>query len=136
VSPATAGVILRALVNLEAEGADTFFGEPELVPKDLMRTDAQGRGVISLLELGDQAARPVMFSTFFLDVGARRPVHHAARDRRRRQAEAGVLLRRGPPAVHRCVEGVSGSGRADREADPLEGRRRVLLHAVADRCAQ
>jgi DNA helicase HerA-like ATPase len=66
VSPATAGVILRALVNLEAEGADTFFGEPELVPKDLMRTDAQGRGVISLLELGDQAARPVMFSTFLM----------------------------------------------------------------------
>src|ERR1700729_2764461 len=30
VSATTAGVILRALVNLEAEGADTFFGEPEL----------------------------------------------------------------------------------------------------------
>jgi hypothetical protein len=59
-------VILRALVNLEAEGADTFFGEPELEPKDLLRTDAQGRGVISLLELGNQAARPVMFSTFLM----------------------------------------------------------------------
>jgi DNA helicase HerA-like ATPase len=66
VSPATAGVILRALVNLEAEGADTFFGEPELEPKDLMRLDAQGRGVITLLELGAQAARPVMFSTFLM----------------------------------------------------------------------
>ncbi|OBK70221.1 helicase HerA-like domain-containing protein [Mycobacterium sp. 1274761.0] len=65
VSPTTAGVILRALVNLEAEGADTFFGEPELEPKDLLRVDA-GRGVISLLELGDQAARPVMFSTFLM----------------------------------------------------------------------
>jgi uncharacterized protein len=66
VSSTTAGVILRALVNLEAEGADTFFGEPELEPKDLMRLDAQGRGIISLLELGDQAARPVMFSTFLM----------------------------------------------------------------------
>jgi DNA helicase HerA-like ATPase len=66
VSPATAGVILRALINLEAEGADTFFGEPELEPSDLMRVDAQGRGVITLLELGDQAARPVMFSTFLM----------------------------------------------------------------------
>ncbi len=66
VSPTTAGVILRALVNLEAEGADTFFGEPELEPKDLMRFDAQGRGVITLLELGAQAARPVMFSTFLM----------------------------------------------------------------------
>ncbi|TPG33057.1 helicase HerA-like domain-containing protein [Mycolicibacterium hodleri] len=66
VSTTTAGVILRALVNLEAEGADTFFGEPELEPKDLMRFDAQGRGVITLLELGAQAARPVMFSTFLM----------------------------------------------------------------------
>lgn len=66
VSKATAGVILRALVNLEAEGADTFFGEPELDPKDLVRTDEAGRGVISLLELGDQAARPVLFSTFLM----------------------------------------------------------------------
>ena len=53
VSAQTAGVILRALVNLEAEGADTFFGEPELKPKDLLRFDDKGRGVISLLELGE-----------------------------------------------------------------------------------
>jgi uncharacterized protein len=43
-----------------------FFGEPELKPQDLMRVDAQGRGFISLLELGSQAARPVMFSTFLM----------------------------------------------------------------------
>jgi DNA helicase HerA-like ATPase len=66
VSATTAGVILRALVNLEAEGANTFFGEPELKPKDLLRVDDKGRGVISLLELGDQAARPVLFSTFLM----------------------------------------------------------------------
>jgi uncharacterized protein len=66
VSPTTAGVILRALINLQAEGADTFFGEPELNPRDLMRVDAQGRGIITLLELGDQATRPVMFSTFLM----------------------------------------------------------------------
>jgi uncharacterized protein len=66
VSATTAGVILRALINLEAEGADTFFGEPEIEPSDLMRVDAQGHGVITLMELGDQAARPVMFSTFLM----------------------------------------------------------------------
>lgn len=66
VSTTTAGVILRALVNLEAEGADTFFGEPELEPEDLIRVDASGRGVITLLELGAQAARPVMFTTFLM----------------------------------------------------------------------
>ncbi|WP_418002945.1 helicase HerA-like domain-containing protein [Mycobacterium sp. PDNC021] len=66
VSPATAGVILRALINLEAEGGDTFFGLPELKPEDLMRLDPQGRGIITLLELGSQAARPVLFSTFLM----------------------------------------------------------------------
>jgi uncharacterized protein len=66
VSATTAGVILRTLVNLEAEGANTFFGEPELKPDDLVRIDDKGRGVISLLELGDQAARPVLFSTFLM----------------------------------------------------------------------
>ncbi|GAB2545202.1 helicase HerA-like domain-containing protein [Nocardia heshunensis] len=65
VSATTAGVILRALVNLEADGGDTFFGEPELDPADLMRT-AGGMGVITLFELGAQAARPQMFSTFLM----------------------------------------------------------------------
>ncbi|MEU8894814.1 helicase HerA-like domain-containing protein [Nocardia sp. NPDC048505] len=65
VSAQTAGVILRNLVNLEGEGGDTFFGEPELDPADLVRT-AGGQGVITLFELGAQAARPVMFSTFLM----------------------------------------------------------------------
>ncbi|MGO4616086.1 helicase HerA-like domain-containing protein [Nocardia sp. 2YAB30] len=65
VSAATAGVILRALVNLEADGGDTFFGEPELDPSDLVRI-AGGQGVITLFELGAQAARPVLFSTFLM----------------------------------------------------------------------
>ncbi|ORB71612.1 helicase HerA-like domain-containing protein [Mycobacterium shinjukuense] len=67
VSATTAGVILRALVNLEAEGADTFFGEPELKPEHLLRVDGDGRGIISLLEFsGGQSLRPVMFSTFLM----------------------------------------------------------------------
>ncbi|WP_371859794.1 helicase HerA-like domain-containing protein [Nocardia uniformis] len=65
VSAQTAGVILRALVNLEADGGNTFFGEPELDPRDLARVEG-GRGVITLFELGAQAARPQMFSTFLM----------------------------------------------------------------------
>lgn len=65
VSAATAGVILRALVNLEADGGNTFFGEPEIEPADLMRA-VDGRGIITLLELGTQAARPALFSTFLM----------------------------------------------------------------------
>ncbi|WP_009474116.1 helicase HerA-like domain-containing protein [Rhodococcus sp. JVH1] len=65
VSPATAGVILRALVNLEADGGDTFFGEPELETEDLLRV-IDGKGVITLFELGAQAARPALFTTFLM----------------------------------------------------------------------
>ncbi|OBF49026.1 ATPase [Mycobacterium sp. 852002-53434_SCH5985345] len=66
VSSTTAGVILRALVNLGGEGGDTFFGEPKLDPNDLLRVDGQGRGIISLLEFSGQSLRPVIFSTFLM----------------------------------------------------------------------
>ncbi|OBH86053.1 ATPase [Mycobacterium scrofulaceum] len=66
VSPTTAGVILRALVNLAGEGGDTFFGEPKLEPEDLLRVDDQGHGIISLLEFSGQSLRPVIFSTFLM----------------------------------------------------------------------
>jgi len=65
VSAATAGVILRALVNLEAQGGDTFFGEPEFDPADLMRV-LDGKGVVTLLQLAERAAQPVLFSTFLM----------------------------------------------------------------------
>ena len=65
VSSATAGVILRALVNLEAAGGDEFFGEPEFDPADLMR-QVDGKGVVTLLELSDQAGNPRLFSTFLM----------------------------------------------------------------------
>jgi DNA helicase HerA-like ATPase len=65
VSPATAGVILRALVNLEAQGGDDFFGEPEFDPADLMR-QVDGKGVVTLLELSDQQANPRLWSTFLM----------------------------------------------------------------------
>jgi len=65
VSSATAGVILRALVNLEAAGGEDFFGEPEFEPGDLMRT-VDGKGIVTLLELADQAGNPRLFSTFLM----------------------------------------------------------------------
>src|SRR6516165_638143 len=66
VSSTTAGVVLRALVNLEGEGGDTFFGEPKLDPNDLLRANDQGQGIISLLEFSGQSLRPVIFSTFLM----------------------------------------------------------------------
>ncbi|MBC8092908.1 MAG: DUF853 family protein [Pseudonocardia sp.] len=65
VSSATAGVILRALVNLEAAGGEDFFGEPEFEPSDLLRL-VDGKGIVTLVELADQAANPRLFSTFLM----------------------------------------------------------------------
>jgi DNA helicase HerA-like ATPase len=65
-SRATVGVLLRSIVELEAAGADAFFGEPQFDVHDLMRTTPDGRGVVSLLELRDVMDRPRLFSTFML----------------------------------------------------------------------
>jgi DNA double-strand break repair helicase HerA and related ATPase len=60
---ATVGVLLRALVGLEDGGGTEFFGEPQLDIADLLRVDADGRGVISVLELPAVQDRPVLWST-------------------------------------------------------------------------
>ena len=65
-SRATIGVLLRSITELEAAGADAFFGEPEFDVADLMRTTETGEGVVSLLELADVMDRPRLFSTFML----------------------------------------------------------------------
>ncbi|GAA2808243.1 helicase HerA-like domain-containing protein [Nonomuraea dietziae] len=66
LSKQTAGVILRALTNLSAEGADRFFGEPEFDTHDLLRVTPDGRGVVSILELPSVQDRPLLFSTFLM----------------------------------------------------------------------
>lgn len=62
VSKATAGVILRALTALEAQGGDAFFGEPGFDTADLIRSSSEGRGMISLLGVGDIQSRPALVS--------------------------------------------------------------------------
>jgi DNA helicase HerA-like ATPase len=66
LSAATAGVILRELITFADEGADVFFGEPEFDVADFLRTAADGRGVISLLEVPGVADKPALFSTFLM----------------------------------------------------------------------
>ncbi|MEL7974524.1 helicase HerA-like domain-containing protein [Isoptericola sp. F-RaC21] len=66
VSAATAGVILREIVGLQAQGGDVFFGEPAFETADLLRTAADGRGLISALELPGVQDRPALFSTFLM----------------------------------------------------------------------
>jgi DNA helicase HerA-like ATPase len=66
LSAATAGVILREIVTLQAQGADVFFGEPAFEVTDLLRTASDGRGMISALELPSVQDRPALFSTFLM----------------------------------------------------------------------
>lgn len=66
LSSATAGVILRGLVNLEAQGLDQFFGLPEFDSAQLLRTAPDGRGVISALELPTLMQKPLLTSTFMM----------------------------------------------------------------------
>ncbi len=66
ISTATAGVLLRKVSQLEAEGGDVFFGEPAFEVTDLLRTAADGRGIVSVLNLVDVARRPALFSTFLM----------------------------------------------------------------------
>ena len=66
LSAATAGVILREIVALQAQGADVFFGEPAFATADLLRLAPDGRGIISALELPSVQDRPALFSTFLM----------------------------------------------------------------------
>jgi DNA helicase HerA-like ATPase len=66
LSSATAGVLLRKIVELEDQGGEAFFGEPELEVGDLLRTTPEGQGVISCLELAAVQDKPRLFSTFLM----------------------------------------------------------------------
>ncbi|MGD8150602.1 helicase HerA-like domain-containing protein [Ornithinimicrobium sp. Y1694] len=66
LAKSTAGVILRELTALAAAGGDDFFGEPEFETQDLLRTTADGKGIVTLLELPGVQDKPVLFSTFLM----------------------------------------------------------------------
>jgi uncharacterized protein len=71
MSKQTVGVLLREMVELEHQGAEAFFGEPEFDLDDLMQLDRDGRGIISCLELADVQDKPQLFSTFMMWMLAR-----------------------------------------------------------------
>ncbi len=66
ISPQTAGVILRELTAFAEQGAERFFGEPEIDVAELLRTAPDGRGLVSLLEVPGVADQPQLFSTFLM----------------------------------------------------------------------
>ncbi|MBU6246853.1 MAG: DUF853 domain-containing protein [Xanthomonadaceae bacterium] len=66
ISPQSIAAIQRALLKLEQDGADRFFGEPALDLVDLMRQDMSGRGVINVLAADQLILKPKLYSTFLL----------------------------------------------------------------------
>jgi hypothetical protein len=65
ISGASVGAIQRALLTLENQGAEKFFGEPALNLDDLMQTQ-DGRGMINILAADRLMQSPKVYATFLL----------------------------------------------------------------------
>jgi len=66
VAKASIGAIQRALLQLEGQGADRFFGEPALDIRDLIRSDEAGKGIVSVLAADKLMAAPKLYASFLL----------------------------------------------------------------------
>ena len=71
ISTATIGAIQRALLQLESQGADRFFGEPSFDIQDLLTTVPDGslsgrKGVMNVLAADKLMLQPKLYSTFLL----------------------------------------------------------------------
>ena len=65
ISVQTIGAIQRALLQLESQGADKFFGEPSFDIYDLLQTEG-GKGVMNVLAADKLMLQPKLYSTFLL----------------------------------------------------------------------
>jgi DNA helicase HerA-like ATPase len=65
VSGSTVNIILRKLIEIEQQGADTFFGERSFDVEDLLQL-RDGKGVVHIVRLTDIQDKPRLFSTFML----------------------------------------------------------------------
>ena len=65
ISAASVGAIQRALLQLESQGANRFFGEPAFDIYDLMQSEG-GKGVMNVLAADKLMMQPKLYSTFLL----------------------------------------------------------------------
>ena len=65
VSTASIGAIQRALLGLESQGAEKFFGEPAFDIYDLLQCEG-GKGVMNVLAADKLMLKPKLYSTFLL----------------------------------------------------------------------
>ncbi len=66
ISPQSAGAVQRALLALEDEGGNLFFGEPDLKLADWIEWDEAGKGMMNILECAELFNHPLLYSTFLL----------------------------------------------------------------------
>ena len=66
IATQSVAAILRALLPLEKEGGELFFGEPSLDVNDWIRTDAEGRGVVNVLDCVRLVQNPTLYASFLL----------------------------------------------------------------------
>lgn len=66
VASQSVGAVQRALLVLEQQGGESFFGERALEIVDLMRTTTDGRGVVSILAADELMQSPRLYATFLL----------------------------------------------------------------------
>jgi DNA helicase HerA-like ATPase len=66
VTRPSVGAIQRQLLQLESQGGEQFFGEPAFDIVDLIRTDPNGRGIVSILAADKLMTSPRLYSTFLL----------------------------------------------------------------------
>ncbi len=66
ISKQSLAAIIRAVVALEAEGGEYFFGEPALNIADWLCTDCNGKGTIQILDCQKLIQSPTMYATFLL----------------------------------------------------------------------
>ena len=65
VTTMSIGAIQRALLQLESQGADKFFGEPSFDIYDLMQTEGS-KGIMNVLAADKLMMQPKLYSTFLL----------------------------------------------------------------------
>lgn len=66
ISRQSLGAIIRAVIALEEEGAEYFFGESAVNITDWLSTDCNGRGTIQILDCQRLIHNPAMYATFLL----------------------------------------------------------------------
>jgi len=66
IAPQSLGAIVRALLPLENQGGDCFFGEPALDIRDWIRTGFDGRGMVNILDCVKLIQNPTLYATFML----------------------------------------------------------------------